>query len=190
MPQETRDKLPPGLRDNPEKHPGLENHLRKLDDKTPVDPSKQQPQRLPTQDRNASRPFGNTHSGNSLPQDIKDKLPPGLRDKPDNHPGLANHLRKMGVLKDYPKVDPVPPELRSRMPEGLRNQPYDNPAVANFLGRNGWSIGEDGALIPPLGSGAGTPGSLLPPLGGAPGAAGAPGTQQPFQPLGGIFRRR
>jgi len=175
LPQETRDKLPKGLRDMPEKHPGLENHLRKLDDKPAADPLKPQSQQAPLQDRNTSRPFAHPRSGNSLPQDVRDKLPPGLQDKPDNHPGLANHLRKMGVLKDYPKIDPVPPEVRSQLPAGLRDQPYDHPGVANHLGRMGWSIGEDGALVPPS--------TLTPPT---PGAA----PQQPFQPFGGLLRRR
>jgi hypothetical protein len=100
---------------------------------------------------------------------------------PDNHPGLANHLRKMGILQDHPNIDPVPPQVRSQLPPGLRNQPYDNPGVANYLGKLGWGIGEDGALIPPAGGApAATPAT--------PGAGSAP--LQNFQPFGGIFRRR
>ena len=128
-----------------------------------------------TQDKNAKRPLEHPKSGNSLPQEVRDKLPPGLRDKPDNHPGLANHLRKMGVLKDHPAIDPVPPDVRSKLPPGLRDQPYDHPGVANHLGKMGWTIGPDGALVPPA--------TLSPStLNSTP--------SQSFQPLGGIFRRR
>src|SRR5262245_12804509 len=105
--------------------------------------------RLPAGERSPARQFEHPKSGNSLPQEVRDKLPPGLRDRPENHPGLANHLRKMGLLKDYPAVDPVPPEVRRQLPTGLRELPYDHPGVANYLGRLGWSIDEDGALVPP-----------------------------------------
>jgi cation transport regulator ChaB len=168
LPQNVRDKLPPGLRDMPDKQPGLENHLRKLDDPKSVDPTQQDPRTRLPQDRNAARPFDHPRSGNTLPQEVRDKLPPGLRDMPNNHPGLANHLRKMGVLKDYPAVDPVPPEVRQQLPAGLRDMPYDHPGVANQLGRLGWSINEDGLLTPPT----------------------SPPTPEPFQPFNGIFRRR
>src|SRR5688572_29577410 len=63
-------------------------------------PPPSQSKRLPTGDKIPARQFDHPKSGNSLPQDVRDKLPPGLRDRPENHPGLANHLRKMGVLKD------------------------------------------------------------------------------------------
>src|SRR5262245_33852364 len=42
-----------------------------------------------------ARPFDHPNSGNNLPQSTRDKLPPGLRDNPENHPGTANHLRKL-----------------------------------------------------------------------------------------------
>jgi hypothetical protein len=126
-----------------------------------------------------ARAFDHPNSGNSLPQEVRDKLPPGLRDMPENHPGLANHLRKMGVLKDYPKVDPIPPEVRGQLPPGLRDRPYDHPGVANHLGKLGWSINEDGALVPPPNF---TPGTLTPPTQGAT-------PFDNFQPFNGFFRR-
>jgi cation transport regulator ChaB len=186
LPQEIRDKLPPGLRDMPEDHPGLANHLRKLGyEKPAVDPLKPgsrplplESKPLPTGDKSPARPFDHPKSGNSLPQEVRDKLPPGLRDMPDNHPGLANHLRKMGLLKDHPAVDPIPPEVRSQLPPGLRDRPYDHPGVANHLGKLGWSIGEDGALVPPP--------TLTPPT-PATQSTTPPGS---FQPFGGLFRRR
>jgi hypothetical protein len=96
-----------------------------------------------------ARPFAQPKSGNTLPQDVKDKLPPGLRDMPENHPGLANHLRKLGVLKDYPAIDPVPADVRAQLPPGLRNKPYDHPGVANHLGKLGYTIDDDGLLVTP-----------------------------------------
>ena len=50
---------------------------------------------------------------------------------------------------DWDSVDPIPPEVRSQLPPGLRDRPYDHPGVANHLGKLGWSIGEDGLLVPP-----------------------------------------
>jgi hypothetical protein len=127
-----------------------------------------------------ARFFDQPKSGNALPNDIRDRLPPGLRDMPDNHPGLADQLRKMGLLQEYPSVDPVPPEVRRQLPPGLRDKPYDHPGVANHLGKLGWSIGEDGALIPP--PTLPTP-TLTPPV--------QPLTPyESFRPFGGIFRRR
>jgi len=35
---------------------------------------------------------------------------------PNSDPGLANYLRQMGVLRDYPAIDPVPPLVRSQLP--------------------------------------------------------------------------
>ena len=155
----------------------------------------QQPasKRLPTGEKSPARQFDHPKSGNSLPQEVRDKLPPGLRDRPENHPGLANHLRKMGVLKDYPAVDPVPPEVRSQLPPGLRDRPYDHPGVANHLGKLGWTIDEDGALVPPP--------PLTPPLNPPAPTTTLPTTTQPlatqgatpaqsFGPFGGFFRRR
>jgi hypothetical protein len=148
--KEPHDKSPQGRHDTPEKQPGAAHHVQKSDDaKEHVDPSKHPSKPLPTTETKAARPFDHPKSGNSLPQDVKDKLPPGLRDKPDNHPGLANHLRKMGVLNDHPAVDPIPPSVRSQLPPGLRDRPYDHPGVANHLGKLGWSINDDGALVPP-----------------------------------------
>lgn len=112
-------------------------------------PQQSESKRLPTGPRAPARQFDHPKSGNSLPQEVRDKLPPGLRDKPENHPGLANHLRKMGTLKDYPAVDPIPPEVRSQLPPGLRDRTYDHPGVANHLRKLGWTIDEDGALVPP-----------------------------------------
>jgi hypothetical protein len=53
------------------------------------------------------------------------------------------------VLQDYPSVDPIPPDVRNQLPPGLRDRPYDHPGVANHLARLGWSIDEDGMLVPP-----------------------------------------
>jgi hypothetical protein len=136
------------------------------------------------------RSFAQPRPVNSLPQTVRDQLPPGLRDKPDDHPGLANHLRKMGVLKDYPAVDPVPPTVRNQLPTGLRDLPYDHPGVANYLGKMGWTIDHDGLLSPPPGL---TPASALTPaLTPAPAlapTAPVPAMQQPFQTLRSFFRR-
>src|SRR5262249_52535757 len=138
-------------------------------------------------------------------------------DMPDNHPGLANHLRKMGILNDHPVVDPIPPSVRSQLPPGLRDKPYDHPGVANHLGKMGWSINDDGALVPPANwtppaltpsaltppalakPPALTPLSLLPPNLTPPALTPPASTPLPtpiatpfdnFQPFGGIFRRR
>lgn len=188
----------------------------------PSGPGKSQP----------ARPFDHPKSGNSLPQEVKDQLPPGLRDKPENHPGLANHLRKMGyeptTTAEPPLLDsqtsppsttpasaapstapsapapsapapsalapsalapaeatevitptrlvaptaattpggtvpvqatpqPTPPSsltslpehVRKQLPPRLRDRPITDPAVANYLGRMGWTIAEDGTLVPP-----------------------------------------
>jgi cation transport regulator ChaB len=160
LPQSTRDQLPPGLRDNPENHPGTANHLKKLDDaKSGGVFSKPTPPK----------------AANSLPPEVRDKLPATLRDLPNNNPALANQLRQMGILKDYPQVDPVPSQVRNQMPTWMRGLPYDNPGVANYLGKLGYSIGQDGALISPP-----TASPLFPGL-------NAP---QSFQPFGGLLRRR
>jgi hypothetical protein len=81
----------------------------------------------------------------------------------------------MGVLKDYPAIDPVPPLVRNQLPPGLRDLPYDHPGVANYLGKLGWSIGPDGALIPPR---------IVTP------SAPAVVQSQPFQPLRNFLRGR
>lgn len=146
LPQSTRDQLPPGLRDNPENHPGTANHLRKLEDaKSGGVFSK------------ATQP-----KVNSLPAEVRDKLPAGLRDLPNNDPALANQLRQMGILKDYPQVDPVPAQIREQMPTWMRGLPYDNPGVANYLGKMGYSIGQDGALMSPPATSPLLPGLNLP----------------------------
>jgi hypothetical protein len=187
-----------------------------------------------------ARPFAHPKSGNSLPQEVRDRLPPGLRDKPENHPGLANHLRKMGYkpataptppatsnpnlpvretppppLADEPTppvndsptppavTNPTPPvtnnptppvtnnpppvtnnptpvpqptrgnslpqEVRDRLPPGLRDQAEDHPGLLNHLRRMGWTVGEDGSLVPP---------------------PARPAPLAPFRPFGGLFRRR
>jgi len=214
--KESHDKLTTGGHDINEKRPGDAHHLQKSDDaKAHIDPSKHPSKPAPTTDPKTARPFDHPKSGNSLPQDVKDKLPPGLRDQPDNHPGLANHLRKMGILNDHPAVDPIPPSVRSQLPPGLRDQPYDHPGVANHLGKLGWSIGDDGALVPPtnwtppaLAPQAFTPQGLKPsafrPLAATPPNLTPPGLTPPastpptpnatpfdaFQPFGGLFRRR
>jgi hypothetical protein len=41
------------------------------------------------------RPFERVNPGNTLPHSTHEALPPGLRDKPENQPGVANHLRKL-----------------------------------------------------------------------------------------------
>lgn len=127
LPQEVRDKLPPGLRDMPADHPGVVNRLRKLglSDPATVDP---------------------------IPPAVRSQLPPGLRDKPYNHPGVANHLGKLGwrIGDDgtlLPPVDPIPPDVRRQLPLALRDRPYDDPGVANYLGRMGWTIADDGATL-------------------------------------------
>jgi hypothetical protein len=114
-----------------------------------VESKEVQSKRLPVGEKLPARSFDHPRSGNALPQEVRDRLPPGLRDKPENHPGLANHLRKLGVLQDYPAVDPIPPDVRSQLPPGLRDRPYDHPGVANHLAKLGWSIDEDGMLVPP-----------------------------------------
>src|SRR5262245_35007942 len=111
-----------------------------------------------------ARPFDHPKSGNSLPQEVRDRLPPGLRDRPVTHPGLANHLGKMGwtVGEDGTLVPPatsvvppartvttLPPEVRDRLPPGLRDRPITHPGVANHLGKMGWTIADDGTLVPP-----------------------------------------
>jgi hypothetical protein len=177
LPQSTLDKLPPGLRDKPENQPGLANHLRKLgDDRPTTDNWNPWSRRLPAPDQQAVRSLAQPKSGNSLPLELRDRLPAGLRDMPDNDPGLANYLRQMGVLKDYPAIDPVPPLVRSQLPTALRGLPYDHPGVANYLGRLGWSIGPDGALIIP-------PPTVTP-------SAPALVQPQPFQPLRSFLRGR
>jgi hypothetical protein len=147
-------------------------------------PPQTESKRLPTGDKAPARLFDHPKSGNSLPQEVRDKLPPGLRDKPENHPGLANHLRKMDLLKDHPAIDPIPPEVRSQLPPGLRDRPYDHPGVANHLGKLGWSIDEDGVLVPP----ATLPPPTLPPV-LTPSTEGSTPPRS-FQPFGGLFRRR
>src|SRR5437867_2815934 len=67
-----------------------------------------------------ARPFDHPKSGNTLPKEIRDQLPPGLRDKPVDHPGVANHLRKLGWPSDK-TADAIPPEVRSQLPPGLRD---------------------------------------------------------------------
>jgi hypothetical protein len=173
LPNDIRDRLPPGLRTMPEKQPGLANQLQK--NQRLVEPLNPDPRFVPRGETLPARPFDQPRSGNSLPQEVRDRLPPGLRDMPENHPGLANQLRKMGLLQDYPSVDPVPPEVRRQLPPGLRDKPYDHPGVANHLGKLGWSIGEDGALVPPP--------TVTPPV--------QPSTPyESFRPFGGLFRRR
>src|SRR5262245_48239786 len=58
-----------------------------------VEPLRPDTRLLPRNETLPARVFDQPRAGNSLPQEIRDRLPPGLRDKPDNHPGLANHLR-------------------------------------------------------------------------------------------------
>jgi hypothetical protein len=94
-----------------------------------------------------ARSFAPPKSGNDLPQEVRDRLPPGLRDKPADHPGVVNHLRSLGLSDQV--ADPIPPEVRSQLPPGLRDRPYTHPGVANHLGKMGWRIGEDGSLLPP-----------------------------------------
>jgi cation transport regulator ChaB len=175
LPQEIRDQLPPGLRDKPENHPGLANHLRKMGYKpgteatpqtkpgvaatNPSAPTTAEPPlanppappatTTPTPANTPPTSVAHPKTGNSLPQEIRDRLPPGLRNQPESHPGLANHLRKMGWPETKPPVDPLPAHVRNQLPPGLRDLPYNHPAVANHLGRMGWMIGEDGTLIPP-----------------------------------------
>jgi hypothetical protein len=96
LPPSTLDKLPPGLRDKPENHPGLTNHLRKLVEDKPLTnfPSPSPVQSL-TPDQQATRLFAQPRSGNSLTQGILERLPLGLREMPNNQPGLANYLRQL-----------------------------------------------------------------------------------------------
>jgi hypothetical protein len=148
---------------------------RDRDDKHKGDKDRGRDDRDRGDKKEPARGFAHPKTGNTLPQDIRDKLPPGLRDMPNDHSGLANHLRKMGVLKDYPAIDPVPAQVRNQLPPGMRDLPYDHPGVANHLGKLGWTINHDGLLIPPS--------SAAP---AAPSAA----AEQPLQPFGGIFRRR
>src|SRR5439155_940575 len=116
-------------------------------------------------------------SGNTLPQEIRDKLPPGLRDKPVDHPGVANHLRKLGWPSDKPSVDPISPEVRSQLPPGLRDRPIDHPGVANHLRKMGWTVGQDGKLVPP-------PTLAAPPIPAPPPTvAPTPETPAPLEPF-------
>jgi|SRR5262245_22128994 len=170
LPQSTLDKLPPGLRDMPV------NQLRKLgDDQLRTDSWNPWSRRYLTPDQQAARLIPQPKLGNSLPQELRDRLPAALRDMPNNDPGLANYLRQMGVLKDYPAIDPVPPLVRNQFPPELRALPYDHPAVANYLGRLGWSIGPDGTLILPPVVTSSAPVLIQP---------------QPIQPLRGFLRGR
>ena len=93
-----------------------------------------------------ARSFTHPRSGNDLSQEVRDKLPPGLRDKPADHPGVANHLRKQGLTDQ----DPIPAELRNQLPPGLRDRPYTHPGVANHLGKLGWTIDDEGNLVRPV----------------------------------------
>jgi hypothetical protein len=93
------------------------------------------------------RPFEYPKMGNSLPQSTLDQLPPGLRDKPVNQPGLANHLRKL--VENKPPTDLLNPSsglfaqptlsnsltqgISNGLPLGLGNLPNNQPGLASQL---------------------------------------------------------
>lgn len=112
LPKATLDKLPPGLRDDPVNHPGVATHLRKLGDDNPYTDLLNQSSPLPLSPNRPARLFAQPKSGNSLSPEIRDLLPPGLRDMPESQPGLANLLRQVGAPLSAPAIGPgalIPP---------------------------------------------------------------------------------
>jgi hypothetical protein len=118
LPQSTLDKLPPGLRDKPENHPGLMNHLRKLAESQPptnlLNPSGQ----LLTPNQQLNPLFAPRSWGNTLPQDILNRLQPGLRDLLADQPALANYLRQLLPLQTMTPSAPAPVPAQPFRPLG------------------------------------------------------------------------
>jgi hypothetical protein len=86
------------------------------------------------------RPFEHPNMGNSLPQSTLDRLPPGLRDKPINQPGLANHLSKLALDQQAARWLAQPQSgnslmqgIRDGLPLGPGNVPINQPGLANQL---------------------------------------------------------
>jgi len=152
LPQEVRDRLPHGLRDKPVLHPGVANHLGKMgytigEDGSLVPPPAKTVSALPQEFKRL--PVGPTSEGvNSLPQEVRDRLPAAA-------PANVASAVPQEVRERLPSVAPantvhsLPPEVRDRLPPGLRDRPVTHPGVANHLGRMGWTVGEDGTLVPP-----------------------------------------